>query len=69
MQKIILKIEGMHCPNCAMVLERLENTLPGIEKVDASYHKARMVVEFDEHIVSEEAIRNEILKLGYGIVS
>lgn len=69
MQKIILTIEGMHCPNCALVLERLETTLPGIEKVEASYHKARVVIEFEEHIVSEETIRNEILKLGYGVVS
>jgi copper chaperone CopZ len=69
MKKILLKIEGMHCPNCPMLLERIEDKMPGIERAEASYHKAQMVVEFDETRVTEEQISAEIVKMGYEITA
>ena len=29
MKKIVLKIEGMQCPNCAMILESIEDNFKG----------------------------------------
>jgi copper chaperone CopZ len=69
MKKILLKIEGMHCPNCPMLLERIEDKMPGIERAEASYRKAQMVVEFDETRVTEEQISAEIVKMGYEITA
>ncbi len=66
-RKIMLKIEGMHCPNCPMLLERIEDKLVGIIQAEASYRKAQMVVEFDETQVTEEQINAEIMKMGYEI--
>ncbi|HEY9088620.1 MAG TPA: cation transporter [Anaerolineaceae bacterium] len=63
--RIVFKIAGMECPNCAMTLESLEDKLPGVQRAEASYHKAQMVVEFDEDRVSEAQIRAAIQKLGY----
>lgn len=63
--RIVLKITGMECPNCAMTLESLEDKLPGVQRAEASYHKAQMLVEFDEDRVSEAQIRAAIQKLGY----
>jgi copper chaperone CopZ len=68
-KKILLKIEGMHCPNCPMLLERIEDKMPGIERAEASYHKAQMVVEFDETRVTEEQISAEVVKMGYEITA
>jgi len=64
-QKITLNIEGMECPNCSMILERLEDKLAGVITVEASYHKGLMKVEFDEKQVSIKQIKAEVQRLGY----
>jgi len=64
-KRVIFKIEGMECPNCAMILERIEDRLAGVLLAEASYHKAQMVVEYDDARVSEEQIRAEIARIGY----
>ncbi len=66
-KRVTLKIEGMECPNCAMILERMEDTLAGVTSVEASYHKAQMVVEFDESALSLQQIEAEVLRLGYRV--
>lgn len=68
-KKIMMKIEGMECPNCAMILERIEDKLKGVVMAEASYHKARMVVEYDDHLVTEEQIQAEVKRLGYSVAS
>jgi copper chaperone CopZ len=68
-KRITLKIEGMECPNCAMILERIEDKLDGVLMAEASYHKAQMVVEYNETQVSEEQIKAEVVRLGYAVKS
>jgi len=58
-------VEGMHCSNCAMNIEGIEDDLPGIKQVSASYQKGQMVVEFDEAKVSEAQILAALEKRGY----
>ncbi|PKN90906.1 MAG: hypothetical protein CVU44_21610 [Chloroflexi bacterium HGW-Chloroflexi-6] len=60
-------IQNMECPNCAMILESIEDKLPGIKEITASYHKGLMTVEFDEKVVSESQILAEVVKKGYQI--
>lgn len=64
-KRIILRIEDMECPNCAMNLERIEDTLNGVLMAEASYKKAQLILEYDEAIVTETQIRAEVQKLGY----
>lgn len=66
-KRVTLKIEGMECPNCAMTLERMEDTMPGVTRVEASYHRAQMVVEFDESVLSLQQIEAEVVRLGYKV--
>jgi copper chaperone CopZ len=65
MAKKTFHILDMHCPNCAMTLEGLEDDLPGVQSVSASYAKGEMLVEFDERRVSEAEIVSAVEKLGY----
>jgi copper chaperone CopZ len=65
MVKKTYRVEGMHCPNCAMNVESIEDDLPGIKQVSASYQKGQMVVEFDETLVSEAEIFSAVEKKGY----
>ena len=48
-----------------MRLESIEDDLPGIREINASYHKQQMAVEFDETQVSEEQILSAVKKKGY----
>jgi copper chaperone CopZ len=50
----------MHCTNCAMQLEGIEDRLAGVERVEASYHKGQMKVVYDDSKVNEEQIRSEV---------
>ncbi len=65
MNKKTYTITNMECPNCAMLLESIEEKLPGIQEVRASYHTGRMTVVFDETKVSEGEILAEVEKKGY----
>jgi Zn2+/Cd2+-exporting ATPase len=60
-----LSIPDMHCSSCAMKLEGIEDELPGIQKVKASYHKQTLVIEYDESQVSEARILAAIVQAGY----
>ena len=65
MIKKVFKIRDMHCPTCVMRVEGIEDDLPGIKQVSASYQKGQMVVEFDETKVGELEIINAVKKKGY----
>jgi copper chaperone CopZ len=65
MIKKIYRVEGMHCSNCAMNIEGIEDDLPGIKQISASYQKGQMLVEFDEAKVSEGQILAAVEKRGY----
>jgi copper chaperone CopZ len=67
MQKKTYRIANMECANCAMILESIEDKLPGIKEINASYHKGQMTVEFDEALVSEEEILAAAEKKGYRV--
>lgn len=64
-KRVFYKVNGMHCSNCAMNLQTMEDDLPGVRQVDASYQKQQMVVLFDDTVVNEEQIRAAAEKLGY----
>ncbi len=68
-KKLVMKIAGMECPNCSMILESIEDKLPGIIMAEASYRKAQLMVEFDESQLTEELIKQEVKRLGYEVVN
>lgn len=65
MIKKTFRVPDMHCPNCAMRIEAIEDDLPGVKQVSASYQKGEVVVEFDEALVGEAAIIAAVKKAGY----
>ena len=65
MLKKTYSIPDMHCTNCSIKLESIEDDLPGIKEINASYHKQQMTVEFDEALVSEAQILAAVKKKGY----
>jgi len=69
MLKKTFNVPDMHCSNCSMKLESIEDELTGITEINASYHKQQMIVEFDESMVSEDQIIAAAKKKGYEAVS
>lgn len=68
MSKMVRKsfqVPDMECPSCSSKLEGLEDLLPGIKTVSASYKKGKMTVEFDPELVSVEQIKQAALELGF----
>ncbi len=65
MEKRKYRVPDMHCPNCKMALEGLEDDLPGIQQIYASYHQQTLEIEFDERLVSETRILQAANDLGY----
>ena len=63
--KKIFRIPNMDCPNCAMHLEELEDKIPGVTHISASYKKLTMEVEFDDTIVTTETIIIAAHEIGY----
>ena len=68
MLKKTFHILDMYCPNCAMTLESLEDDLPGVRRISASYHKLQMVIEYDETQLNDEQIIAAVKKKGYRAV-
>ena len=63
--KKIFTVPDMTCPNCAMHLEGLEDEIPGVKRITASYKKLNMEVEFDETCTTIEQIILAANQIGY----
>ena len=61
-------VREMHCSNCVMRIESLEDELPGVRSIRASYRKGEMVIEFDEMQISVEVILKAVEQVGYTAV-
>ena len=65
MIKKTFNVSDMHCSNCSMKLESIEDDLPGIKEINASYHRQQMIVEFDESKLTEADIIAAAQEKGY----
>ena len=66
--KKTFQVLGMHCSNCAMRIESIEDELTGVRDVKASYHKQQMIIEFDETVVGDMQIIAAVKMKGYQAV-
>jgi len=70
MKKEDFKIQGMHCASCAINIENLSKTLPGVKSLTVNFALQKGTVSFDENITTIEAIGKSITDaLGYKITS
>ena len=62
-----LKVSGMTCVNCARAIDISLKKLRGIHRVEVSFELGRVVVDFDEELLSLEQIGRVIESLGYKV--
>ncbi len=60
-----IRIEGMHCDHCVMAVKKELNKVPGLRVQDVRVGSA--TVEYDEHIVTPEKIREAVEEAGYAL--
>lgn len=61
--KTTLKISGMHCPSCAILIHDALEEAGAKSKID--HKKGLAVIEFDEAKLSLDQIKSIIQKEGY----
>ncbi|OGZ99367.1 MAG: hypothetical protein A3C07_03285 [Candidatus Sungbacteria bacterium RIFCSPHIGHO2_02_FULL_47_11] len=65
MEKLEIKIEGMHCGACATGIQMFVSQMDGVKSIFVDYNGKKGAVEFDAAKVSKEQIIKSIAELGY----
>lgn len=65
MNKIKLKIEGMHCTSCAFNIDGELEDLKGVKSSTTSFAKHMTEVEFDDKVTDIIMLQQVIEDLGY----
>jgi len=68
MSKYVLKVKGMHCASCSVLIDKLIGKQEGISSIKTSYGAEKTAIEFDEKKISLERIDALVHKLGYDII-
>ena len=68
MSKYVLKVKGMHCASCSVLIDKLIGKQPGINSIKTSYGAEKVAIEFDETKISLPKIDELINKLGYDLI-
>ena len=63
-----LRIDGMDCPTCAVVIEHALSRTDGVLEASVSYAAERLRLEFDGEKVERAAIVRRIQALGYAVL-
>lgn len=68
MEKVSLKINGMHCEGCSGRLERILEGQDGVESATVSFNDKSAFVEYNESTITIERIKECILDAGFSAV-
>src|SRR3989344_4993874 len=68
MTKSVLKVKGMHCASCSILIDKLLAKQPGIVSSKTSYGAEKTAIEFDESKINLVQIDAFINKLGYDLI-
>src|SRR3569623_846072 len=63
-----LRIDGMDCPTCAVVIEHALQRTDGVLEASVSYAAERLRQEFDSEKIARPAIVRRIQALGYAVL-
>ena len=66
--KTELKIKGMHCPSCEVLIKEGVEELPGITSIKVDHKKGKAIVNYDESRTKLDAIKQAVQKEGYEVV-
>src|ERR1700682_3171642 len=67
-RRLKLKINGMHCINCEVFIERSLKKVPGVSRVNANYPKGEAEIVYSGELALRK-LQDAIAEDGYSIVS
>ncbi len=67
MARLHLKVGGMHCSFCSQSIERAYEGTDGVEDVSVSLAHEEALLDYDESVVDETALRDTLRDVGYSI--
>ena len=59
-------VTGMTCSACSARVERVTSQLTGVRKAEVNLLAGRMDVEYDENVLTPQAIIDAVTREGYG---
>ena len=65
MKKVTLKVGGMHCASCALIIDKSLKKVEGISESNVNFSTSKATITFEENKVREEALISAINKAGY----
>jgi Cu+-exporting ATPase len=68
MKKTTLKVKGMHCKSCEMLIEDSLKEIVGVASAKLDHKKSTAAIEYDETKVNENKIKEMIKKEGYEVI-
>lgn len=67
-QSIVLRVRGMHCNACALLINKLLSKQPGISSAEASFGAERVKLVYDPSKITLVQVDEFLHKLGYDLV-
>ena len=64
-ESVTFKIEGMHCPSCAMNIDGVLEDAPGVLEATTSYQKGITKVVYDQTKINSDTLSRLITQTGY----
>jgi len=68
MDKITLKLRGMHCASCANSIETTTRAMNGVTKSNVNFATEQVTIDYDKQKTNPDAIQNAIASIGYEAV-
>ena len=69
MKEIELKVNGMHCEACSKKLTNVLNDLEGVKEVKVSLSEKNANIKYDDIVLDEEEIIEEIENSGFEVIN
>ncbi len=68
MKKVEYKVTGLSCISCATSVERILRRNKGVSEVKVEGFENRVTVDYDEALVNDDTLLNQINRLGFKAV-
>src|SRR3989344_3881127 len=68
MTKLVLKVKGMHCASCSILIDKLIGKQAGVQSIKTSYGAEKTAIEFDETKIPLSKIDELMNKMGYDLI-
>jgi Cu+-exporting ATPase len=68
MKKAEYDVLGMHCVSCSTAISKLLSKTKGVSDVEVTLLDSKITIEYDEKIVDDKKIVEQVGRLGYKAV-